>query len=166
MQAEHRENPTTKNSAYRVIRITDDLRDVMSDRRRALSVTLRAFVKEAVAHELPSLVRAVQELLPAPGGKRRPIRLPLNAEMLANLKGAAEQTGLSATLLLQASLAKAASRKRRAKGATTAPPVSSPEGGSRRRGRKSSVEAQPTSEATSEISQEEGPVQPPTGDNQ
>lgn len=166
MPAENRENEITKNTVHRVIRITDDLRSAMSGRRSDLSVTLRAFVQEAVTHELPSLVRAVQELLPAPGGKRRPIRLPLSADILASLKAAAEQTGLSATLLLQASLAKAATRKRRAKGTSAASSMSGPKVASRRRGRKPRVEAEPSSEPAGEISQEDGPAQAPSEDSQ
>lgn len=102
-------------SGYRVVRISETLRETLRSRRIATGQTVRAFMAEAIEHELPSLVVALDELgiSAEVGSAGRPSRLPISARGLATLRTAAETVGLPASLLLRISLARLARRKRR-----------------------------------------------------
>lgn len=105
-------------AGYRVVRLGEPLRQALRSRREATGQTVRAFLAEAVEHELPALVAALGELEISAevGSAGRPARLPLSAGGLAALRTAAETLGLPASLLLRASLARLARRKRRRPG--------------------------------------------------
>jgi hypothetical protein len=124
MPAEHRHNPITRDLAYRVYSLPDDLRSALGERRQVLGQTVREFIAGAVEGELDRLVAQLREILPVPGGEMRPARLPLTERLLEALKKAGDETGLPASRLLLACLARAARRKRRRRG--TAPPGNRP----------------------------------------
>ena len=100
---------------FRVIRLGEPLRGMLRSRREATGQTVRAFLAEAVGHELPALVAALVELgLTAEAGPEgRPARLPLSSEHLTALRLAASTTGLPASLLLRVALARLSRRRRR-----------------------------------------------------
>src|SRR5262249_39958046 len=115
MAAEHRDDPVTRETVFRTYPLPEDLRAGLGRRRHALGHTLPAPVASALAPGLPGLVRALRDPLPVPGGSLRPIRLPLTQALLNQLRDASDQTGIPATRLLIATLARAAARKRRRK---------------------------------------------------
>jgi hypothetical protein len=116
MPAGHRDNPVTRETVHRVYQFPEALRVAVGDRRRALGQTMRGFVAEAVAGELPGLVARLRQALPELGGPARPARLPLSETLLAQLRQAGAAVGLPASRLLLCCLARAAARKRRRRG--------------------------------------------------
>lgn len=66
MSAKHRKNEVTRTTIHRVYRVGEKMRQAVSARRRALGLTVRAFLAEAVEGELPGLVEALRAHLPAP----------------------------------------------------------------------------------------------------
>jgi hypothetical protein len=121
MPGEHRDNPVTRETVYRVYHLPEDLRSALRERRQVMGQTVREFVAYAIETELPGLVQLLREQLPVPGGEVRPARLPLTERLLEALKQAGDETGLPASRLLLACLARAARRKRRRRG--TSPPT-------------------------------------------
>jgi hypothetical protein len=121
--------------------------------------TVREFVAYAIETELPGLVQLLREQLPVPGGEVRPARLPLTEQLLEALKRAGDETGLPASRLLLACLARAARRKRRRRG-------TAPQGTRGRRGQRQggpAAEQTPASAAgTGERGAQEEP-DPPAG---
>jgi hypothetical protein len=114
MSAKSRENEGT--TIHRVFRIGEELRQAVSARRRALGLTARAFLAEAVEGELPGLVEALRAHLPAPQEGARPARLPMTGALLDALRKASRDVGVPAARLLLACLARASARKRRRPG--------------------------------------------------
>jgi hypothetical protein len=117
MTAQHRHNEITRTTIHRVYYLGEELREAMADRRRALGLTLRAFLAEAIEGELPALVEVLCAHLPPPGEKTRPARLPLTEAILGLLRDASTATGVPAAKLLAACLTRAAARKRRRRAA-------------------------------------------------
>lgn len=116
MAGMHRKNEVTRNIIHRVYRIGDELRQAVSERRRALGLTVRAFLAEAIEGELPSLVEALRAHLPLSEDGARPARLPLTEALLDALRKASQDVGVPAARLLMTCLARAAARKRRRPG--------------------------------------------------
>ena len=116
MPADHRDNPVTRETVHRVYQCPEALRLAVGERRRALGQTLRAFIAGAVEGELNRLVAQLREVLPLPTGATRPARLPLSEPLLKALRRAGDETGLPASRLLLACLARAARRRRRRRG--------------------------------------------------
>ena len=114
MPAKHRPNPKTQETVYRVYRVPEPLRKAMRQKRAQRGQTVQEFIETAVVDELPRLVESLGNLhIGAADPDARPAKLPLDERLLANLKGASIETGLSQSQLLLASLRAAASRKRR-----------------------------------------------------
>jgi hypothetical protein len=95
MPAQHRPNEVTRDTIHRVFAVPESLRHAVQARRQTLGQTLRLFLVEAVEVELPRIVQALREALPAFAGERRPCRVPLNATLLTALHAAAGETGVS-----------------------------------------------------------------------
>ena len=115
MPAKHRPAPRTQETVYRVHRLPEKLRTAVTKKRKQFDLKLYEFISCAVEHELPSLIRDAEKLeLPGnPGPDWRPARLPFTDPLLAQLKKASEATGIPASRLFLASLARACRRKRR-----------------------------------------------------
>ena len=114
MPAKHRPNPKTQETIYRVFRVPEALRKTMRQKRAKRGQTVQEFIRTAVVDELPRLVESFGKLHIGPADPdSRPAKLPLDERLLASLKGASIETGLSQSQLLLASLRTAASRKRR-----------------------------------------------------
>ena len=112
--AKHRPNPKTQETIYRVYRVPEPLRKSMRRRRAQRGQTVQQFIQTAVADELPRLVESLGKLHIGLGDpESRPAKLPLDERLLASLKGASIDTGLSQSQLFLACLRTAASRKRR-----------------------------------------------------
>jgi len=109
----HRDNPVTRDTVWRVYQLPEELHRAVRQRRQALGQTLREFLVEAVATELPGLLVILREHLPAVAGVARPARLPLTEPLLEALRSAGAEAGLPAARLLLACLGRAARRKRR-----------------------------------------------------
>ena len=127
-------DPGTTRVVHRVHYLPDDLREAVRVRRSDLGQSVRAFVADAVTHELDPLVRTLAELGLAgrPEAGVRPARLPLSEESLEALRRAGERVGLPAGRLLLLCLARSAARKRRRHGQSIATTEAS---GATRRGR-------------------------------
>jgi hypothetical protein len=121
MPAKPRNNDITRTTVHRVYRLSEELRRNVTIRRHALGLSMRAFLAEAVAGELPSLVEALRAHLPAADRDARPARLPMTEALLDALRLASQEVGVPAARLLLACLARAAARKRRRPGAVQAP---------------------------------------------
>jgi hypothetical protein len=114
MPAKHRPNPKTQETIYRVYRVPEPLRKAMRQRRAQRDQTVQEFIQTAVEDELPRLVESLGKLHIGPADPdSRPAKLPLNERLLATLRQASIETGLSQSQLLLASLRAATSRKRR-----------------------------------------------------
>ena len=114
MPAKHRPNPKTQETVYRVYRMPEPLRKAMRQKRAQRGQTVQEFIQAAVADELPRLVESLGNLHIGPADPdARPARLPLDERLLASLKGASTETGLSQSQLLLACFRTPASRKRR-----------------------------------------------------
>jgi hypothetical protein len=113
MSAQHRDNPVTREIVWRVYQLPEDLRTATRQRRQALGQTLREYLAYAIETELPGLLAALREHLPAAAGIARPARLPLTGQLLEALRSAGAESGLPAARLLLACLGRAARRKRR-----------------------------------------------------
>jgi hypothetical protein len=185
LSAQHRDDPVTRETVWRVYQMPEDLREAMRQRRLTQGLTVRELVADSL-EELPGLRALLREHLPRPSGDLRPIRLPLTEELLEQLRAAGEEVGLPATRLLLACLARAARRKRRRRGrapeafpaptTTPAPEESTPRRGRRRRGvppeepaaASAPVEAEgthllPTAESHPALPPEEIPASKPRG---
>ena len=100
---------------HRVYRVSEFLRSEVKAARERKSLTVKAFVEEALA-ELPKIAEGLKALGIEPAKKdARPARLPMSDEALAKLKKGAEATGVPQSALLMACLALASRRKRRAR---------------------------------------------------
>jgi hypothetical protein len=113
---QHRDNPVTRETVWRVYQLPEELRRVVRERRQALGQTLREFLAEAIETELPGLLAVLREHLPVAAGVARPARLPLTEPLLEALRSAGAETGLPAARLLLACLGRAGRRKRRRRG--------------------------------------------------
>jgi hypothetical protein len=116
MSARHGSNELTVQTVHRVFPMPEGLRTAVKE-RHAKGLTLRQFIAESVAGELPRIVAALREALPCFEGDRRPFRAPLSESLLAALRKAAAETGVPATALLFACLGRSARRRRRHNGA-------------------------------------------------
>lgn len=112
-----RSNSLTLQTVHRVFPMPEALREAVKTRRDALGLTLREFIAESVAGELPRIIAALREALPTVEGGCRPFRAPLSESLLDLLRDAATETGVSATALLFACLGRSARRRRRHNGA-------------------------------------------------
>ena len=114
MPAKHRPNPKTQETIYRVYRVPEPLRKAMRQKRAQRSQTVQEFLTGAVEDELPRLLESLGNLHIGPADPEAcPAKLPLDERLLASLKRASIETGLSQSQLLLACLRTAASRKRR-----------------------------------------------------
>lgn len=103
-----------KQMVFRTFGIPEDLRAAMTASRKARKQTVRDFIRLAVERELQKLVGRLEREMPNPAGrKRRPARLPMTEELLAELRRASQRTGLPAVRLLLACLGRAARKKKR-----------------------------------------------------
>lgn len=114
MPARHRPNPKTRETIYRVYHVPEPLRKALRRRRAQRNQTVQEFIQTAIADELPRLVESLGKLHIGPADpEARPAKLPLDERLLASLKGASIETGLSQSQLFLACLRTAAGRKRR-----------------------------------------------------
>jgi hypothetical protein len=113
MAAQHRDNPVTQETVWRVYQLPEELRRALRQRRQSLGQTLREYLSYAIETELPGLLAVLREHLPASPGLARPARLPLTERLLEALRSGGAETGLPAARLLLACLDRAARRKRR-----------------------------------------------------
>ena len=114
MPAKHRPNPKTRDTIFRVYRMPEPLRKAMRQKRAQRNQTVQEFIQTAVADELPRLVESLGKLHIGPADpEARPAKLPLDERLLASLRQASAETGLSQSQLLLACLRTTASRKRR-----------------------------------------------------
>ena len=114
--------PTNQDSSvvYRVWKIDAGLKEAITEARRAREQTLREFVSEAVASELPDLVLRLSELGIAveDATSIAPVRYPITESALKALRYAAQASGLDQSQLVVACLRLATRRKRRRSGAS------------------------------------------------
>ena len=114
MAAQHRSNPKTHETYYRVYRLPEGLRKQVHEVRRRRQQTVQQFLVEAMELGLPRIERALTEAgIVQVGADARPAKLPMNQEMLTQLRRVGETTGLPQTVLLLGCLRLSASRKRR-----------------------------------------------------
>jgi hypothetical protein len=112
--AKHRPNPRTQEVRYRVYRISESLREAIREKRLKRGQTVQEFIRTAVVDELPRLVETVKALGIVPGGlEARPAKLPLDERLLAELRKASGEVGLSQSQLLMSCLRTSVTRKRR-----------------------------------------------------
>lgn len=103
-QGPSQSNPET---VFRVYRLGASLRAAIQERRKELEMTVKDFLTHSL-EGLPELVQVLQEQLPASSDSPRPMRLPLNDDLLDRLRSASEALGIPATRLLLALLARVA----------------------------------------------------------
>ena len=114
MPAKHRPNPKTQATCFRVYRIPEPLRKAMNQKRKKWGQTVYQFIGSAVTHELPRLIEGLNALGIMPTDPdARPAKLPLDEQVLMNLKKANEETGVPQTTLLLGALQLTVNRKRR-----------------------------------------------------
>ncbi len=114
MPAKHRPNPRTQETVHRVYRVPESLREAMRRKREQRGQTLQQFLQTSLTEELPRLAGDLDKLHINPvDTDARPAKLPLNEQLLADLKGVSINTGLPQSQLLLACLRTAANRKRR-----------------------------------------------------
>jgi hypothetical protein len=104
----------------------------------------------------------LREQLPVAGGEVRPARLPLTVRLLEALKRAGDETGLPASRLLLACLARAARRKRRRRG--TVPQGTRDRRGQRRGGPAADQTPAPAAGSDERCASEE--PDPPAGEEE
>lgn len=92
---------------YRVYRIPESLRRAVKAKREAHNVPTKAVLDGAVSDALPKVVAALQSVgFRMTKSKLRPVRWPVDAELLGTLAVASRQTGgIPASKLLAVSLA-------------------------------------------------------------
>ena len=106
------------DTAFRVIRLSEPLREELRRSREARGLTNVGFIAEAVKGQLPKVVETLQRLgFATVKGPRCPARLPFSTEAgtLKILRTASQGTGIPAIHLLTACLlaaTKVAPRKR------------------------------------------------------
>jgi hypothetical protein len=144
VSAQHRDNPLTRETVWRVYQLPEELRSAVRQRRQALGQTQREFLAYAIETELPGLLAVLREQLPAAAGQERPARLPLTEPLLEALRSAGAETGLPAARLLLACLGRAARRKRRRRGSGSAASQNAA-GGRQRRSRREKPPGAPAS---------------------
>ena len=112
--------PTNQDSSvvYRVWKIDARLKEAITESRQAQELTLRDFVSEAVASELPDLVLRLSELGVAVEDitSIAPVRYPMTESTLKALRYASQASGLDQSQLVVACLRLATRRKRRRSG--------------------------------------------------
>lgn len=110
--------PQDSSVVYRVWKIDARLKEAITESRRAREQTLREFVSEAVAIELPDLVLRLSELGVAVEDitSIAPVRYPMTESALKTLRYAAQASGLDQSQLVVACLRLATRRKRRRSG--------------------------------------------------
>ena len=102
---------------YRVYRISENLRKAVTTKRESQNVPTKAVLDAAVTACLPKVVKALQSISLGPQSKARPVRWPVDDELLGALRVASKQTGIPANRLLLASIAMLTQKKTaRAKG--------------------------------------------------
>jgi hypothetical protein len=158
MSARTRKNEVTRTTIHRVCRIGEEFRQAVSARRRALKLTVRAYLVEAIEGELPGLVEALRAHLPSPQEGARPARLPMTEAVLDALGKASQDVGVPAARPLLACLARASTRKRRRPGAAPAARKAVPRPRGKREAGKSREEAEgePTRPQDAEETDEDG----------
>lgn len=95
------------DTVFRVVRLSEALREGLRRAREARDQTNAAFIAEAVAGQLPKVVAELQSLgFATTKGPRRPARLPFSTEAgtLKILRTASQETGIPAIQLLTACL--------------------------------------------------------------
>jgi len=95
------------DTVFRVVRLTELLRDELRRAREAKDQTNATFIAEAVADQLPKVVEGLRVLgFTTVKGPRRPARLPFSsaAGTLKILRDASQDTGIPAIQLLTACL--------------------------------------------------------------
>ena len=129
--------PGATRPVFRVYYLDGPLSEAIKARRAALGQSVAQFLAESVTHELGPLVGALADLglSGRHEGGVRPVRFPLSAPLLGQLREAGERVGLPAGRLLLLCLARAAARKRRRHGQGVAATVAS---GADKRGRSAS----------------------------
>jgi hypothetical protein len=92
---------------YRVYRIPESLRKAVKTKVQSSGTNAKAVLDGAVSDGLPKVVAALQAVgFTMAKGKVRPIRWPVDSELLGALRVASKQTGgISASKLLAVSLA-------------------------------------------------------------
>lgn len=108
---EPEEDKAAGKFVYRVFSLPDDLRDAVREARTRTGLTNRAFVADAVAAHVDTLVAELGRLgFGRAGGQSRPTRLPFSPEAgtLDTLRRASDQVGIPASHLLLLCLAAAA----------------------------------------------------------
>lgn len=92
---------------YRVHKITEQLRDATKEKRALDGITVQQMIQAAVVDEVPAIIKGLADLgFEDATTDRRPTRWPMDDMTIQRLKIASEVTGISATLLLQAALAR------------------------------------------------------------
>ncbi len=90
---------------YRVYRIDESVRKAVAAKRKSANVPTKAVLDAAVTDALPKIVKALNAVgLSMAKGKTRPVRWPVDEELLGALKVASAQTGIPACRLLVATL--------------------------------------------------------------
>ena len=112
MPARHRHNPKTQEVRYRVYYLPEELREAMRGRREHRGQTVQEFIRAAVEDELPRLVETLGSLKIEPvSDDARPAKLPLDDQLLGELKVAAVATGIPQSQLLLSCLRISAGRR-------------------------------------------------------
>jgi hypothetical protein len=101
----------TATQTYRVYRISEGLRKAVIAKREAENCPTKAVLDAAVTSCLPKIVKALTTISLGPQSKARPVRWPVDDELLGALRVAAKQTGVPASRLLLASLAMLTAKK-------------------------------------------------------
>lgn len=99
-------------TVFRVYRLSEDLRKKVKAARDMRQMTLKGFIQGAVEQELSSLVTQLVGLGIKAKGTSRPARLPVSDRVLSQLREGSENTGVPATVLLQACLTLSSGRKK------------------------------------------------------
>lgn len=110
------------DTVFRVVRMSEPLREELKRSREAKGQTNAAFIADAVAGQLPKVVEALQGLgFAGVKGPRRPARLPFSSEAgtLKALQVASQNTGIPAIQLLTACLLAATQGATRKRGRAT-----------------------------------------------
>ncbi len=111
------------DTVFRVVRLSEPLREDLRRAREAKEQTNVAFIANAVVGQLPKVVEALRSLgFATVKGPRRPARLPFSTEAgtLKILRTASQETGIPAIQLLTACLLAATQTAQRKRGRAAA----------------------------------------------
>ena len=97
----------TVDTQHRVHKVTEQLRKVMREKRALDGITVQQLIQAAVTDEVPQIIKGLADLgFEDATSEKRPSRIPMSDRTIQQLKIASEITGIPATLLLQAALAR------------------------------------------------------------